>query len=94
MQYGYEHRRSEFEGNNEPSPHTVQEAELAYYDAMAAYSRLADLELQIAQQVKHAYFEIYYLEFSNKIKGRHIRNDLSFFILLDSTSFRPFRRRP
>ena len=37
MQYGYEHGRSEFEGSNETSPHTVQEAELAFYDAMALY---------------------------------------------------------
>ncbi len=50
MQYGYEHRRSEFKGGNEASPRTVQEAELAFYDAMALYGH-ESAEALVAERI-------------------------------------------
>lgn len=34
---------------------------VAYYDAMAAYSRVASVELEVVEQVKRAYFDLYFV---------------------------------
>jgi len=35
-------------------------SQVAYYDAMAAYSRVAAIELNVVEQVKQAYFDLYF----------------------------------
>ena len=35
---------------------------VAYYDAMAAYARLASTELEVVEQVKRAYFDLYFAQ--------------------------------
>lgn len=37
-------------------------SQAAYHDAMAAYARLAAVELEVVERVKRAYFDLYYLQ--------------------------------
>lgn len=37
-------------------------SQVAYYDSMAAYSRVASVELQVVEQVKRAYFDLYFAQ--------------------------------
>jgi cobalt-zinc-cadmium efflux system outer membrane protein len=41
--------------------------EIAYYDAQAAFSDLADVELGVVEQVKLAYYDLYFLDHSDRI---------------------------
>jgi outer membrane protein TolC len=37
-------------------------SQVAYYDSMAAYSRVASTELKVIEQVKRAYFDLYFVQ--------------------------------
>ena len=61
-------------------------SQVAYYDARAAYSRVAATELKVIEQVKRAYFELYFLQSAIK-ENQRFESPLKQVIAVTRTQF-------
>ncbi len=61
-------------------------SQVAYYDAMAAYARVAAVELRVVEQVKRAYYDVYFLQRSIEVI-RALEPELEDIIEIANTKF-------
>lgn len=59
---------------------------IAYYDSMAAYSRVAATELKVIEQVKRAYFDLYFIQ-NAVTETRRLENPLEDVIAVAKTKY-------
>jgi len=61
-------------------------SQVAYYDSMAAYSRVASTELKIIEQVKRAYFDVYFVQ-NAVAETRRLKGPLEDVIAVAKTKY-------
>ncbi len=61
-------------------------SQVAYYDAMAAYSRVAVMELKIVEEVKRAYFDLYFVQAATD-ENRRLQKPLEDVIAVARTKY-------
>lgn len=61
-------------------------SQVAYYDSMAAYARVASVELQVIEQVKRAYFDLYFAQMATA-ETRQLEKPLEDVIAVARTNY-------
>jgi cobalt-zinc-cadmium efflux system outer membrane protein len=60
--------------------------QLAYYDSLAAYARVTIVELEVVEQVKRAYYDLYFLQSAER-ETKRLRQPLEDVIVIAQTRF-------